>query len=112
LTPQDEREFFAGHPVYNTMGMEYFGTHTLSSKLTKILYTHIKHNLPDILKEIRYKTQEVEGRLKVLGPPLPEEISGKLQMAWTMVMDFCTAFKDAIAGKAVTRRDRLEVFAG
>jgi hypothetical protein len=91
------------------MGMEYFGTTTLSSKLTKILYTHIKHNLPDILKEIHYKSGEVERRLKVLGPPLPDELAGKLQMAWTMVMDFCTAFKDAIAGKAVTRRDRIEV---
>ena len=91
------------------MGPGYVATQTLSNKLTRILYTHIKHNLPDIIKEICERVQEVSDRLNELGPPMPEEQNEKLQMAWTMVMEFCTCFKNAIAGKAISRRDRKEV---
>lgn len=91
------------------MGFGYVGTATLSNKLTKILYTHIKHNLPEIIKELAERMKEVSDRLSELGPPLPEEPSDKLQMAWSMVMDFCSTFKNAIAGKAITHKERKEV---
>jgi hypothetical protein len=91
------------------MGPGYTGTQTLSNKLTKILYTHIKHNLPDITKEISERIGEVSERLKELGPPMPEEPTEKLQMAWSMVMEFCQCFKNAIAGKAISRKERKEV---
>lgn len=84
------------------------GTQTLSNKLTKILYTHIKYNLPEIVKEISERIQEVSDRLKELGPPLPEAPSEKLQMAWIMIMQFCSYFRDAIAGKSSTKKDRSE----
>ena len=108
LALEDERQYFAKHPVYSTMGPGYAGTQTLSNKLTKILYTHIKHHLPDIIKEITERIHEVSDRLTELGPPMPEEQNEKLQMAWTMVMDFCSHFKDAIAGKAHSKKDRRE----
>jgi hypothetical protein len=91
------------------MGPGYVGTQTLSNKLTKILYTHIKVNLPDIAKEIGDRANEVNERMKELGTPLPEEPNEKLQMAWSMVMEFCTRFKEAIAGKTLSRKDRKEV---
>ncbi len=106
---EDERQFFAKHPVYSTMGPGYVGTQTLSNKLTKILYTHIKHNLPEIVNEISERIREMNDRLKELGPAMPEAPNDKLQMAWTMVMEFCNNFKNAIAGKAVSRRNRREV---
>jgi len=84
------------------------GTQTLSGKLTKILYTHIKHNLPEIVKELNERMHEVSERLGELGPPMPEEPTEKLQMAWSMVMEFCTSFKNAIAGKAISHKDRRE----
>jgi len=90
------------------MGLGFVGTQTLSDKLTKILYTHIKHNLPDITKELNERNQEVTDRLNELGVPMPEEPNEKLQMAWAMVMEFCSNFKNAIAGKAVNRRERKE----
>lgn len=90
------------------MGPGYTGTKTLSEKLTKILYTHIKHNLPEIIKEIHERIQEVNERLTELGPPMPEEPSEKLQMAWMMVMDFCNRFKNAISGKANMQRGKKE----
>ena len=91
------------------MGPGYTGTQTLSGKLTKILYTHIKHNLPDITKEISERIDEVQSRLNELGTPMPEAPEEKLQMAWSMVMEFCSCFKNAIAGKAISRKDRKEV---
>eukprot|EP00826_Nyctotherus_ovalis_P036790 TRINITY_DN3293_c0_g1_i1.p1 TRINITY_DN3293_c0_g1~~TRINITY_DN3293_c0_g1_i1.p1 ORF type:complete len:448 (+),score=158.23 TRINITY_DN3293_c0_g1_i1:457-1800(+) len=106
LALEDEKRFFASHPIYSTMGSAYWGTQTLSNKLTQILYTHIKHNLPDIIREITERVHEVSERLEELGPPMPEDMSEKMQIAWTMVMEFCTRFKDAIAGKAQGRRER------
>jgi len=47
------------------------GIGNLTSKLTKILFTHIKHNLPDIMQEIRIKQKETEDELRDLGPPMP-----------------------------------------
>lgn len=50
---EKEQEYFSTHPIYSTMPPGSLGCHTLTNKLTKILFTHIKHNLPDIIKEIR-----------------------------------------------------------
>ena len=50
-----EKLYFSTHPVYSTMQPGVLGTDTLTSKLTKVLFTHIKHNLPEITKEIREK---------------------------------------------------------
>jgi hypothetical protein len=36
----------------------YLGCGVLTNKLTKLLFTHIKHNLPDIIREIREKLKE------------------------------------------------------
>ena len=49
------------------------GIGNLTTKLTKILFTHIKHNLPDIMNEIKAKMKETDDDLKDLGPPMPFE---------------------------------------
>lgn len=90
------------------MGPGFLGTQTLSNKLTQILYTHIKHNLPEIIREINERKQEVSDRLTELGPPMPEDTNEKLQIAWTMVMDFCSHFRDTIAGKTRSHEDRKD----
>lgn len=90
------------------MGSTYWGTQTLSNKLTQILYTHIRYNLPDIVREITERIQEVSERLEELGPPMPEDKNEKLQIAWTMVMEFCQKFKDAIEGKSQGRKERKD----
>jgi hypothetical protein len=55
------------------------------------------------------RIREVSERLNELGPPLPEEQNDKLQLAWTMVIEFCANFKNSIAGKAILHRGRKEV---
>lgn len=60
----------------------------MTAKLTKILFTHIKHSLPDIMKEIRDKAKETEEDLKDLGPPMPVGGGEKMQLLWQMVTEF------------------------
>jgi len=55
---EKEQLFFSTHPIYSTMPPGFLGCHTLTNKLTKLLFTHIKHNLPDIIREIREKLKE------------------------------------------------------
>lgn len=50
-----ERAFFASHPVYSTMSPDVLGCDTLTRKLSKILFVHIKHNLPSIIAEVKDK---------------------------------------------------------
>jgi hypothetical protein len=53
------------------MDQSYLGVGNLTSKLTKILFTHIKHSLPEIMKEIKFKIRETEDFLRDLGAPMP-----------------------------------------
>ena len=80
------------------------GTEILSNKLTKVMFTHIKHNLPDITKEIREKAKDIEERLRDLGPPLPSEATEKMHLLWNMITDFVTIYKNTITGKFDSKR--------
>lgn len=64
------------------------GTEVLTSKLTKVLFTHIKHNLPEITGEIKTKVKDIDERLRDLGPPLPQDGSEKMHLLWNMITDF------------------------
>jgi len=46
------------------------------------LFTHIKHSLPEIVKEIRDKVKETEEDLRDLGPPMPAGSQEKMQLLW------------------------------
>lgn len=65
-----EKVYFSGHAIYSTMPNNT-GVEILTSKLTKVLFTHIKHNLPEITSEIKGKVKDIDERLRDLGPPLP-----------------------------------------
>lgn len=69
------------------------------------MFTHIKHNLPEITKEIREKIRDIEDRLKDLGPPMPSEGSEKMHILWNMVTDFITIYKNTITGKYDAKRN-------
>ena len=91
--------FFSSHPVYSTMPPGYLGCETLTNKLTRILFTHIKHSLPDIVNEIREKLKETEGELDDLGEPMPSSKGEKLHMVWAMITEFVQSYKNQIGGK-------------
>ena len=63
------------------------GVGNLTSKLTKILFTHIKHSLPEITKEIKFKIRETEDFLKDLGAPMPSQPAEKMQLLWGMITE-------------------------
>jgi hypothetical protein len=63
-----EKLYFATHPIYSTMPNGTLGTEILSQKLTKVMFTHIKHNLPEITKEIKDKAKDIEERLRDFRP--------------------------------------------
>lgn len=60
------------------MQQSILGIGNLIKKLTRILFTHIKHSLPEIMKDIRAKVKECEIDLKDLGPPMPAENNEKM----------------------------------
>lgn len=101
---EKENLYFSTHPVYSSMNQQVLGIFNLTTKLTKILFTHIKHSLPDIMKEIRDKIKETEDDLRDLGPPMPSESAEKMQLLWGMVTDFITTYKNAISGKYDSKR--------
>ena len=75
------------------------GTANLTSKCSKIMFTHIKSHLPDIIKEIKDKIGDIEARLVNLGPPMPSEARDKAHLLWNMITEFIKQFKDALSGK-------------
>ena len=68
---EKEMAFFNSHPIYSTMPPGYLGCEVLTTKMTRILFTHIRHNLPDIVNEIREKLKETQVELEDLGEPMP-----------------------------------------
>jgi hypothetical protein len=85
---EKEKVYFSSHNIYSTMPNGTLGTECLTGKLTKVLFTHIKHNLPSITSEISTKAKDIDERLKDLGPPLPSEGNEKMHLLWNMITDF------------------------
>lgn len=75
---EHEAEYFAKHPVYSTLPPGIVGTKSLTSKLTTVMFQHIRNFLPQIIKEINVKIRECEDKLKDLGPPMPREKHEKM----------------------------------
>lgn len=99
-----EKAFFETHPVYSTLPPGYVGTEALSSKLTKVLFGHIRTTLPQIVNEIKERVKDCEDRLQTLGQPLPSTTREKAQMLWNMITDLVENFKNLLAGKYNPKR--------
>jgi hypothetical protein len=103
---KEEREYFENHPIYSSINANLLGTDVLTQKCSKIMFTHIKSHLPDIMKEIKEKINQINYRLKDLGPPMPSNTKEKAHLLYNMVTEFCNLFKSTISGKYDHRRDR------
>lgn len=112
---KEEREWFENHPVYSSISANLLGTDVLTQKCTRIMFTHIKSHLPDIMREIKEKVQQIDDRLRDLGPPMPSLMKEKAHLLYNMVTEFCNLFKATISGKYDARRDRgtsKEIYGG
>jgi vacuolar protein sorting-associated protein 1 len=96
---REEKEYFSKNEAYASLPPGCLGTEALTQRLTKVLFTHIKNNLPEIIKETMIRIKECEDRLRDLGPSAPSDMRQKLQLLWNMVTDFCELFKNTIRGK-------------
>jgi dynamin 1-like protein len=81
------------------MAPGYLGTEVLVGKLTKILFKLIKNFLPEIIKEINNKIKDCEEAIHHLGQPLPVDNSGKLNLLWNMLSEYCDTFRNVLKGK-------------
>jgi replication fork clamp-binding protein CrfC len=99
-----EQSFFNAHSVYSTMPPGYVGCEVLTTKMTRILFTHIRHNLPEIVNEIKSKLKETQLELEDLGEPMPTTKGEKLHVVWAMITEFVQSYKNQISGKFDTKR--------
>ena len=77
---RDEREYFSKSEIYSSMPPGTLGTEALTQKLTKVLFTHIKNYLPEIIRETMIRIKECEDRLRDLGPSTPSDMRLRLQL--------------------------------
>jgi len=96
---EKEKMYFSSHPIYSSMPSGSLGIDVLIQKLTGILFTHIKHTLPTIINEIREKLRSDEDDLRELGPSLPCDHAEKMQLIWSMILEFLRSFENQIKGK-------------
>ncbi len=94
-----EREWFMNHPIYRSLPKDCYGTDTLTRKLSRIMFAHIRSALPEIMKEVEEKLKTVDERIKDLGTPLPTTDSQRMQLLWGMINAFVNDFKNKITGK-------------
>lgn len=66
----------------------YLGCVTLTTKLSRVLFTHIKYNLPEIMGEIKTKLKETKDELTDLGEPMPTTKGEKLHVVWAKITEF------------------------
>jgi hypothetical protein len=82
----------------------FLGIGTLTKKLTKILFTHIKVNLPTITQEIKEKIRATEADLRDLGNPMPLDQGSKQQLLFNMINEFVNTYKNTISGRFDNKR--------
>lgn len=91
------------------------GTGNLTKRLTKVLFTHIRNYLPEIVKEINVLKKDIDEKLRNLGPPLPSSKQEKMQLLWNMISEFCQGFKNTIGGRLMNtfnQKDKMQMSGG
>ena len=93
----EDRFFERKYPDLLEQGL--VGTKSLVVRLSMILSKNIQSSLPEITKELREKIEAFDQEYKLLGRPLPEMDTEKIQLILNMVTDFCNAYMNSIKGK-------------
>jgi len=91
---EEEKNFFAKHPIYSTMPAGTLGATALTNKLSTVMFHHIRAILPKIIQEISSKIKDCEERLRDLGPAMPSDAKEKMHMLWNVITDFTENYKN------------------
>jgi hypothetical protein len=104
---KEEAKYFSEHPVYSSLSADTVGTTALVTKLTTVLYTLIKENMPALRTEIVKRRELCARRLKELGPGLPTGEKDKFEFVWQLADELCSLFVNELNGKYDIRREDL-----
>lgn len=96
-----EIEFFNKHPDYRNLDERYLGTRSLTTKLSELLVEAIKRSLPDIIKQIEEKLDELRGEVDAMGTPPPASSREKSNFLMQLIADFSNDYKNTLSGKYV-----------
>lgn len=96
-----EIQFFNKHPDYKNLDERYLGTRSLTTKLSELLVEAIKRSLPDIIKQIEEKLDELRGEVDAMGTPPPASSREKSNFLMQLIADFSNDYKNTLSGKYV-----------
>jgi len=97
----NEVKFFNTHPDYRDLPERVLGTRSLTSKLSEQLVEGIKRALPDIMKQIDEKLNELNEQLDEMGTPPPASSREKSNFLMNLISNFSNDYKNTLSGKYV-----------
>ena len=100
-----EKEFFKLNIAYKYLPPEYLGNDALLNKLTKIYLRMIRENLQRILKKINDRIKKVGKELNILENNLSIYESGKMNLLWNLIKEYCDKFRNILKGKYNNREE-------
>lgn len=93
-------QFFTKQKDYRDL-TERVGTKALTSKLSELLVEAIKRSLPDIMKQIEEKLDQLREQLDGMGTPPPASSREKSNFLMQLIADFSNDYKNTLSGKYV-----------
>lgn len=97
-----ERLYFEGHSIYRKL-LDYCGTGTLLSKVSKTLQSEIKKSIPYILNALNMNIEKKKLELERLGPGCPSDYSSKKKLLNRMVDRFSDYYSNIIYGRHTSK---------
>ncbi len=98
---KNEIKYFNTHPEYQALPESCLGTRSLTTKLSELLVEAIRRSLPDILKQVEDKLNELREELDAMGTPPPASTREKSNFLMTLISDFANDYKNTLSGKYV-----------
>lgn len=95
-----EKLYFNNHKIYNKLDCQNrLGIHNLRNNLSNILIKHLKDNIPDILREINKKYDNINQLLDDMGPGLPDSNEAKFNLLNQLLSEHSRKFINALEEK-------------
>ncbi|PAA82539.1 hypothetical protein BOX15_Mlig022940g1 [Macrostomum lignano] len=99
---REEEVFFRTHPHFRALDKFEYGTKTLAVKLSSELYEAIKHNIPELMREVQMKREDICKKLETMGCGPPDSIEEMKNLLVRMINKFTTDFANVSTGTIVT----------
>uniref|UniRef100_A0A1I8GN95 Dynamin-type G domain-containing protein n=1 Tax=Macrostomum lignano TaxID=282301 RepID=A0A1I8GN95_9PLAT len=104
---REEEVFFRTHPHFRALDKFEYGTKTLAVKLSSELYEAIKHNIPELMREVQMKREDICKKLETMGCGPPDSIEEMKNLLVRMINKFTTDFANVSTGTHRHEPDRL-----